>query len=163
MCVTCVVCVWCVWCVCGVCGVCGTNDSRHGESVLARAYYAPNWVAEHLGASSRRPRHPFPALMAGANPGRCTCVHGPKSQVRRQLRRPLQKNCTGRTMRHLWNLQPKHNRDVGPPHVRQLEESRWSFDMQDHGNQPLRPRQGCRRQYELHILHNKDEDHLVKL
>ena len=31
---------------------------------------APNWVAEHLGASSRRPRHPFPALMAGVNPGR---------------------------------------------------------------------------------------------
>ena len=51
------VCVWCVG-VCGMCGVCGTNDSRHGESVLARAYYAPNWVAEHLGASSRRPRHP---------------------------------------------------------------------------------------------------------
>ena len=31
---------------------------------------APNWVAEHLGASSRRPRHPFPALMAGDTPGR---------------------------------------------------------------------------------------------
>ena len=60
-----------------MCGVCGTNDSRHGESVLARAYYAPNWVAEHLGASSRRPRHPFPALMAG-EPWPCTCVHGPK-------------------------------------------------------------------------------------
>ena len=27
-------------------------------------------VAERLGASSRRPRHPFPALMAGVNPGR---------------------------------------------------------------------------------------------
>ena len=27
-------------------------------------------VAEHLGASSRRPRHPFPALMAGVSPGR---------------------------------------------------------------------------------------------
>ena len=27
-------------------------------------------VAEHLGASSRRPRHPFTALMAGVNPGR---------------------------------------------------------------------------------------------
>ena len=27
-------------------------------------------VAEHLGASSRRPRHPFPALMAGETPGR---------------------------------------------------------------------------------------------
>ena len=26
-------------------------------------------VAERLGASSRRPRHPFPALMAGVNPG----------------------------------------------------------------------------------------------
>ena len=32
--------------------------------------HATNWVAEHLGASSRRPRHPFPALMAGAAPGR---------------------------------------------------------------------------------------------
>ena len=31
---------------------------------------AANWVAEHLGASSRRPRHPFSALMAGDNPGR---------------------------------------------------------------------------------------------
>ena len=31
---------------------------------------APNWVAERLGASSRRPRHPFPALMAGETPGR---------------------------------------------------------------------------------------------
>ena len=29
-----------------------------------------NWVAEHLGASSRRPRHPSPALMAGVTPGR---------------------------------------------------------------------------------------------
>ena len=27
-------------------------------------------VAEHLGASSRRPHHPFPALMAGETPGR---------------------------------------------------------------------------------------------
>ena len=68
MCVECVLCVLsvCVVCVvCVVCGVCRTNDSRHGESLLARAYYAPNWVAEYLGASSRRPRHPFPALMAG--------------------------------------------------------------------------------------------------
>ena len=32
--------------------------------------HAPNWVAEHLGASSQRPRHPFSALMAGVNPGR---------------------------------------------------------------------------------------------
>ena len=32
--------------------------------------HATNWVAEHLGASSRRPRHPFPALMAGETPGR---------------------------------------------------------------------------------------------
>ena len=51
-------------------GVGGTNDSRHGESVLARASYASNSVAEHLGASSRRPRHPFSALMAGATSGR---------------------------------------------------------------------------------------------
>ena len=49
-----------VVCVVCVCVVCGTNDSRHGESVLARADYAPNWVTEHLRASSRRPRHPEP-------------------------------------------------------------------------------------------------------
>ena len=39
-------------------------------SVQKRQRDAPNWVAEHLGASSRRPRHPFPALMAGETPGR---------------------------------------------------------------------------------------------
>ena len=39
-------------------------------SVDMRQRDAPNWVAEHLGASSRRPRHPFPALMAGETPGR---------------------------------------------------------------------------------------------
>ena len=39
-------------------------------SVHIRPQDAPNWVAEHLGASSRRPRHPFPALMAGETPGR---------------------------------------------------------------------------------------------
>ena len=56
-------------CVCGGGGG-GTSHSQHGVSVQARADYAPNWVAEHLGASSRRPRHPFPALMAGETPGR---------------------------------------------------------------------------------------------
>ena len=33
-------------------------------------------VAEHMGASSRRPRHPFSTLMAEVKPGPCTCVHG---------------------------------------------------------------------------------------
>ena len=37
---------------------------------IAHHRHAPNWVAEHLGASSRRPRHPFPTLMAGETPGR---------------------------------------------------------------------------------------------
>ena len=39
-------------------------------SVDMRQRDATNWVAEHLGASSRRPRHPFSALMAGETPGR---------------------------------------------------------------------------------------------
>ena len=39
-------------------------------SVHIRPRDAPNWVAERLGASSRRPRHPFPALMAEEPPGR---------------------------------------------------------------------------------------------
>ena len=42
-------------------------------------------VAEHLGASSRRPRHPFPALMAG-EPWPCTCVHGPKKPSRHTMK-----------------------------------------------------------------------------
>ena len=58
---------------CGVVGVVGggggggggSDDSKHAVSLQGHADYAPFWVAEHLGASSRRPRHPFPALMAG--------------------------------------------------------------------------------------------------
>ena len=60
------------------CGVCGSDDSQHGESVLARADYAPNWTAEHLGASSRRPRHPFPALMGGVSPAVYLCTRPEK-------------------------------------------------------------------------------------
>ena len=67
-----------VLCSVVLCCVCGTNHSQHGVSVQARADYAPNWVAEHLGASSRRHRHPFPALMAG-EPWPCACAHGPTS------------------------------------------------------------------------------------
>ena len=55
-------------------GVCGSDDSKHGVSVQARADDAPNWVAEHLGGGSRRPRHPFPALMAGVSPGPVLCT-----------------------------------------------------------------------------------------
>ena len=43
--------------------------------------HASNWVAEHLGASSRCPRHPFPALMAGVNPGRVPVDTALKSQA----------------------------------------------------------------------------------
>ena len=38
-------------------------------------------VAERLGASSRRPRHPFPAMMAGVNPGRVPVHRAPKAQL----------------------------------------------------------------------------------
>ena len=65
------------WCLCAVCVVwCGgvvvvvRTVCLTYVSVHIRQRDAPNWVAEHLGASSRRPRHPFPALMAGVNPGR---------------------------------------------------------------------------------------------
>ena len=50
------------------------------------------WVAEHLGASSRRPRHSFPALMAGDTPGRVPVYTALKSH---------QPNCTEL---QLWNL-----------------------------------------------------------
>ena len=43
-------------------------------SPYAPTMHAPKWVAEHLGASSRRPCHPFPALMAGVNPAVYLCT-----------------------------------------------------------------------------------------
>ena len=70
---------------CGVCGVvvwCGVvwrwwwwrwwwyGGFRKRRVCPGSFLRAPNWVAEHLGASSRRPRHPFSALMAEGNPGR---------------------------------------------------------------------------------------------
>ena len=57
----------CVWC--GVCGVRwggrgGGGGSDDGITTMCLSIspheHAPNWVAEHLGTSSRRPRHPFP-------------------------------------------------------------------------------------------------------
>ena len=51
----------CVWlCVC-LCGVCGANDSRHGESVLARAGYAPNSGGRTPG--SKLPASPPPGAL----------------------------------------------------------------------------------------------------
>ena len=55
-------------------------------------------VAEHLGASSRRPRHPFPAQMAG-EPWPCTCGHGPKKPSRHTMK----SNCGDlRSFLHVW-------------------------------------------------------------
>ena len=71
--------VVCVWCVCVVCVVC-VVPMINVTACLSRRVRAMQLirVAEHLGASSRRPRHPFPALMA-EGPWPCTCVHGQKS------------------------------------------------------------------------------------
>ena len=55
--------VWCVVCVVQMIKTRGSLSCEAPEMQLIR-------VAEHLGASSRRPRHPFPALMAGFSPGR---------------------------------------------------------------------------------------------
>ena len=51
-------CVVCVVCVVQMIKTRGSLSCQAPEMQLIR-------VAEHLGASSRRPRHPFPALMAG--------------------------------------------------------------------------------------------------
>ena len=128
-------------------------------------------LAEHLGASSRRLRHPFPALMAGVSPGRvpvhtakkvkpgancgastvcCTVstIPGTVQSCWRQCISALSGPCAP--------VEPVSTAQQGrrPPHVRQLEESLWSSS--------------CRRHeatcsMELHTLHNRDEDHLVKL
>ena len=98
----CGVSVLCLVClVCLVCVVCVVQMMKNAPC-LARVApeMSPNWVAEHLGASSRRPRHPFPTLMVG-EPWPCTCVHGPKK--------------TQRLRRHLLlsnNRHANHNRDI---------------------------------------------------
>ena len=55
-------------------GVRGSDDSEHAVSVQGHAYVQLIWVAEHLGASSQRLRHPFPALMAGVSPAVYLCT-----------------------------------------------------------------------------------------
>ena len=113
--------VWCglVWCVCGlvfvvfvVCSVvCGlyvvvcvvqmTNDTacqsrRVREKQLIR-------VAEHLGASSRRPRHPFSALMAGEPLAVYLCTRPKKSPSRHTM----SCNCGDlRSFLHVWTPCP---------------------------------------------------------
>ena len=84
-------CVCCVCCVCGVCGVCGTNDSRHGESWRVRMMHLIR-VAEHLGASCRRPRHPFPALMAGATHGRVPVYTAQKRDLIKPRTAPVEQH-----------------------------------------------------------------------
>ena len=64
-----VVCGGSVWWWCVVVVVVQASCMTH-VSVDMRQRDASNWVVEHMGASSRRPRHPFPALMAGETPGR---------------------------------------------------------------------------------------------
>ena len=50
-------------------------------------------MAEHLGASSRRPRHPFPALMAGETPGRVPVHTALKKQTPRRPTRARRQPC----------------------------------------------------------------------
>ena len=67
----------------------------NGVSVQARSYVQLIRVAEHLGASSRRPRHPFPALMAFVNPGRVpvyTALPAHPEQASQDLLDPLNRN-----------------------------------------------------------------------
>ena len=56
-----------MWCGVVWCGGGGGADMTITEVCLSIPLHACILirVAEHLGASSRRPRHPFPALMAG--------------------------------------------------------------------------------------------------
>ena len=77
-------CVLCVHVVCGVGGACGSDCVLHEGVCPATRTHAPNWVAEHLGASSR------PPLLrpdGGGNPWPCTCVHGPKKHPVKPRRR----------------------------------------------------------------------------
>ena len=78
-------------------------------------------VAERLGASSRRPRHPFPALMAGVNPGRVPvhrALHETCSTCTTGTKTTLSMNCNwGSSMVCLnsqdqGNLPLRHDRDV---------------------------------------------------
>ena len=55
-------------------------------------------VAERLGASSRRPRHPFSALMAGVNPGPAACAQGPYKHIRRHSSRLCMITGTSKTI-----------------------------------------------------------------
>ena len=52
----------------------GSEEKRTRRVCPVSCLRAANLVAEHVGASSRHPRHPFPALMAWVNPALCLCT-----------------------------------------------------------------------------------------
>ena len=88
---------WWWWCVVVVVVVVVRTFVLHEGVCPATRTHAPNWVAEHLGASSRRPRHPFPALMAGVTQAVYLCTRPKKafpSRHEQQLRRNSAVICT---------------------------------------------------------------------
>ena len=63
-----------------MCGVCGTNDSRHGESVLARADDATNSGGRTPGSKLPASSPPLPRPDGGGTPGRVPVYTAKKSQ-----------------------------------------------------------------------------------
>ena len=85
-------------------------------------------VAERLGASSRRPRHPFPALMAGVKPWPCACAQGPTNKSK------LHETCS-----------TPHNRNIDHPARAATAKSRWSSDKVGPWRAVFAARKGSRR------------------
>ena len=76
----------------------GSDLVLHEGVCPATRTHAPNWVAEHLGASSRRPRHPFPALMAGVTHGRAPVYTALQPHHKTTTTTPtMSSNCTSTT------------------------------------------------------------------
>ena len=75
--------MWCVVVCGGVVVWCGGSGSDVVYDVCVSPY-APTMHAPNLGGRTPQSQTPSvpattsPALMAGVNPGRCTCVHGQK-------------------------------------------------------------------------------------
>ena len=116
---------------CGGCGGCGCggcgSDVEH-DTCLCR--YEPSrlhliGVAEHLRASSRRHRHPFPALMAGVNPGRVSVHTALKTTSRQHLSLHHDRHVTilvQELLLHVWTRAVWHNN--GHAHI--LVQEDWT-------------------------------------
>ena len=103
------------------------------------------WVPGHLRINSRRPRHPFPTLMAGVNPG--------PVPVHRALPPSASTRHAVTVTTAVGTRTTPHNRGIDHQEKYCTAESLWSSEQARPWETASALRPGCRRPARLHSRH----------